>query len=317
MSEQDESNINATLKIRKIMPVALCGTSLNILFIFQIARLNNDPLNLFIFGRLDQGQYRYLLSLATSVFLAPYFFLYFQLPGDTDLRRKLSDKVARMLFLEYSASMFLGGISVTGLLWLLQNSVYEFSPLESLIPWMHALALLTYIPLIAYGLLGGKNSIIALKRYSHEFFHSISESRRVVPVFLAGFLFTIFSKDVTEAVVYIHPLSLGIFVVTTIILSTKLEGSLLEVVQRIAGMTSTFIIISAGVLVINMLLISNKVLIEWGSPNWVSCLRIDELTQPCTEALIVPRFKVAALLGAVGTLSTMASSLVPPRRSPS
>jgi hypothetical protein len=314
MSEQNESNMSVTFKMRKFIPLSLCSLSLYILVIFQFARLQNDPLNLILLGRLEPGQYRNLLAFTTSIFLAPYFFLFLQLPGDNYFRRRLSGKVSQLLILDYLAATFLGYISVSCLLWLLQNSVYEFSPLETLIPWMHALAFLTYFPLITYGLLGGRSSFIALRRFSQEFFHSVFESRRVLPVFLAGFLFTIFSKDVTEAVVYIHPVSLGIFVTTAIVLSTKFEGSLLEVVQRIAGMTTAFLIISMGVLAISMLLISNKVLIEWGSPNWVSCLRTDGLTQTCTEALIVPRFKLAVLLGAVGTLSTMASSLVPPRR---
>jgi hypothetical protein len=317
MIEPNEAIMHVAFKIRMLIPIALCGAALNLLFIFQMARLQNDPLNLLFLGRLEPGQYRNLLALAASIFLVPYFFLFLQLPGDKHVRRRLSDKVARLLLLDYSAATFLGVLSVSCLLWLLRNSVYEVSPLESLIPWMNALAFLTYVPLITYGLLGGRKAFIALRRSSHEFFHSVLESRRVLPVLLAGFLFTIFSKDVTEAVAYIHPVSLGIFVTTAIVLSTKFEGSLLEVVQRIAGMTTAFIIISIGVLAINMLLVSNKVLIEWGSPSWVSCLRTDGLTQTCTEALIVPRLKLAVLLGAVGTLSTMASSLVPPRRIPS
>jgi hypothetical protein len=143
---------------------------------------------------------------------------------------------------------------------------------------------------------------------------NLFESRKVIPVFLAGFMLTIFSAEITRVVTGINPSALLLFIGCGILVSAGLQfkpGS--QLVERIVAAALLWLVISVGVFVLGAILVSNAELARWGAEQWVSCGWFDSSKiRMCSEAATIPRFKVAAVLGVLGTVSTLAQSLVPP-----
>lgn len=147
-------------------------------------------------------------------------------------------------------------------------------------------------------------------------------SRNVVPVFLAGFLLTIFSPDVTSAVAgvpggTILNVSLGAVALAAVMN----DGDENPYVERVMAMASLWFLLSVSVFCLDAYLIVNEQLLAWGASKWTECPEVTPhaVSVPgCVEVVLLPRLKIAGLLGALGTVSILAQSLVPPmpRREP-
>lgn len=147
-------------------------------------------------------------------------------------------------------------------------------------------------------------------------------SRSVVPVFLAGFVLTIFSPDITRAVAAVPGRTIFCVSVGAVAIAAALhdrDGH--AYVERFMAMASLWFLLSLSVFYLDVYLIANNQLLEWGAVEWTECaglLGLRGKAPECVEVVLFPRLKIAGLLGALGTVSVMAQSLVPPvpRREP-
>ena len=137
-------------------------------------------------------------------------------------------------------------------------------------------------------------------------------SRNVIPVFLAGFLLTIFSPDITEAVAAVPGETIQFLSLAAIVVTAALhERGDHPYGERLIAMAGLWSLLALSVLLLDVYLIANEQLLDWGASTWAGCSVTDPSTG-CVEAVLIPRLKIAGLLGALGTVSVMAQSLVPP-----
>jgi len=188
-----------------------------------------------------------------------------------------------------------------------------YSHLVPVLPGLSILALLSLLLVVMLNV-GRQRTAIFLEDNGTRVVKYLFESRKVIPVFLAGFMLTIFSSEITRVVTGIEPSRLFLFIGGGILVSAGLQfqpGS--QLVERIVAATLLWVVISIGVFVLGTILVSNDELARWGAEKWVSCGWFDSSpVRMCSEAATIPRFKISAVLGGLGTVSTLAQSLVPP-----
>jgi hypothetical protein len=185
-----------------------------------------------------------------------------------------------------------------------------------LLPWVAGLSAGSCLFSIA--LVVGRRSAARrrLQRTVRRVVGLVRGSRNVVPVFLAGFMLTIFSPDITKAVAMVPGeailnVSLGA-VALAAFMHDRDDHAYGE---RIVAMGSLWLLLALSVLLLDVYLISNSQLIDWGASAWTSCGSpgaVAGSSAGCVEVLLEPRLKIAGLLAALGSVSVVAQSLVPP-----
>jgi hypothetical protein len=184
-----------------------------------------------------------------------------------------------------------------------------------LLPWVASLSAGSC--LFSVALLFGRSAVRRrLQRTVRRVVGLVRGSRNVVPVFLAGFMLTIFSPDITKAVAMVPGeailnVSLGA-VALAAFMHDRDDHAYGE---RIVAMGSLWFLLALSVFLLDVYLISNSQLIDWGAGAWTSCGSSGPVagsSAGCVEVLLEPRLKIAGLLAALGSVSVVAQSLVPP-----
>lgn len=206
-----------------------------------------------------------------------------------------------------------GSVLYRSLMFTSAGTTIFYSHLVPVMPGLSALALLSLLLVVMLNV-GRRRTVNFLEESGTRVVKNLFESRKVIPVFLAGFMLTIFSAEITRVVTAIDSSAMFLFIGSGILVSAGLQfqsGS--QFVEKIFASALVWLVISVGVFALGTILVSNEELARWGAEQWVSCGWFNSSrVRMCSEAATIPRFKVAAVLGVLGTVSTLAQSIVPP-----